>query len=269
MNARHTLIIAEAGVNHNGDIALAHQLVDTAADAGADYVKFQTFDARALVTATASKASYQSRNMNDAASSQFEMLRRLELSREQHQELIQHCGERGIGFLSTAFDLGSVEFLDTLRLDLWKIPSGEITNFPYLRAIAGKPGRVLLSTGMCDLADVDAALQVLTRFGKPMTDITLLHCTTQYPTPFSDVNLTAMLTLRRHFGCRVGYSDHTLGIEVPVAAVALGAEVIEKHFTLSRSLSGPDHAASLVPEELARMVAAIRVVEALPSRELP
>ena len=261
MTAHHVTIIAEAGVNHNGDIAMAHQLIDAAAAAGADYVKFQTFNAAALVTASARKAEYQSRNMGDEASSQLAMLQRLQLSAAQHVELIEHCRRKGIGFLSTAFDLGSVEMLDSLHLDLWKIPSGEVTNYPYLRAIARKSGRILLSTGMCDLADVEAALAVLSRFGRQRSEITLLHCTTQYPTPYEEVNLRAMTTLRQRFGCSVGYSDHTLGIEVPVAAVALGAVVIEKHFTLSRDLSGPDHAASLTPPELASMVAAIRAIE--------
>lgn len=255
-----TLIIAEAGVNHNGSLDLALRLVDAAADARADLVKFQTFSADRLVTRYARKADYQ-RASTDAAESQHEMIRRLELTREMHDALIARCSERGIGFFSTAFDLESIDLLVELGLDRFKIPSGEITNLPYLRRIGrhGKP--VILSTGMSTLAEIEAALVALEKAGTSRSRITVLHCNTEYPTPMSDVNLRAMLTIRDTFGVGVGYSDHTPGIEVAIAAVALGATVIEKHFTLDRSLPGPDHKASLEPGELAAMVAAIRNVE--------
>jgi N,N'-diacetyllegionaminate synthase len=255
-----TLIVAEAGVNHNGDPRLAHQLIDAAADAGADKVKFQTFSADRLVTATAGKAEYQQRT-GAAGESQHAMLRRLELSRELHLDLIAHCKARGIGFFSTAFDLDSVRLLVELGADAFKIPSGEITNLPYLRLIGsyGKP--VILSTGMCTLGEVEAALGVLEHSGTPRDRITVLHCTTEYPAPFEEVNLRAMLTIRDAFGVAVGYSDHTMGIEVSLAAVALGAAVIEKHFTLDRSLPGPDHRASLEPAELSALVRGIRNIE--------
>ncbi len=257
-----TIVIAEAGVNHNGSLELALRLVDAAAKAGADYVKFQTFRAAGLVTKQARQAEYQTRNMGDGGNSQYEMLRRLELKPEDHQALIARCGERGIKFLSTPFDLQSLAFLDTLGLDLWKVPSGEITNFPYLRAIGQTRKPVILSTGMATIPEIGAAIDVLTRFGTPRTEITLLHCTTEYPAPKNEVNLRAMETMRREFGLPVGYSDHTEGIEIPVAAVALGACVIEKHFTLDRGMEGPDHRASLEPDELAQMVREIRNVEA-------
>lgn len=256
----NTLIIAEAGVNHNGDMELARQLIDIAADAGADIVKFQTFKADRLVTVHARKADYQTQT-TDADESQHAMIRRLELSREMHAELIAHCRSRGIAFFSTGFDIDSLEMLDEFGMDRYKIPSGEITNLPYLRHVGkyGKP--IILSTGMATLDEVGATLRVLEEAGTPRDRITVLHCNTEYPTPMRDVNLRAMVTLRETFGVTVGYSDHTLGIEVPIAAVALGAAVIEKHFTLSRSLSGPDHKASLEPEELKAMVAAIRNIE--------
>lgn len=253
-------IIAEAGVNHNGSLEMARQLVDAAADAGADYVKFQTFRAENLVTASASKAEYQKQNTRNASDTQLEMLRRLELSENDHRELISYCRTRGIKFLSTPFDLESMEFLSTLGLDLWKIPSGEITDYPYLRKIAGYNAEVVMSTGMSTPEDIEAALQALCKNGQDIRKVTLLHCNTQYPTPMSDVNLRAMESLRK-FVPDVGFSDHTAGIEVPIAAAALGASVIEKHFTLSRELPGPDHRASLEPDELKAMVRGIRNIE--------
>jgi N,N'-diacetyllegionaminate synthase len=255
-----TLIIAEAGVNHNGSMPMALQLIDAAAEAGADLVKFQTFSANRLVTLHAGKAEYQSRT-TDAAESQHDMIRRLELTREMHEELIAHCRRRGIEFFSSGFDTESVDLLAELGLDRFKIPSGEITDLPYLRHVGryGKP--VILSTGMATLEEVRSAIGVLEGAGTPRDRITVLHCNTEYPTPMEDVNLNAMLTLRDEFGVSVGYSDHTAGIEVAIAAVALGATVIEKHFTLDRALPGPDHRASLEPSELTAMVGAIRNIE--------
>ena len=255
----HTLIIAEAGVNHNGSIEMAKQLIDAAAAAGVDYVKFQTFKAEKLVTKDAKQAEYQQRNAAD--SSQYAMLKKLELTPRQHEELITYCMQKGVCFLSTAFDLESIEYLHSLNLGLWKIPSGEITNYPYLKKIAQYGEPVIMSTGMCSMGDVEQALNVLLKNGLTKEQITLLHCNTEYPTPMQDVNLKAMLQLRDKFEVRVGYSDHTKGIEVPIAAVALGAEVIEKHFTLDRTLPGPDHKASLEPNELKAMVDAIRNIE--------
>lgn len=257
----HTLVIAEAGVNHNGSIELAKQLVDKAVEAGADYVKFQTFNAAKLVTKTARQADYQQKNMGGGGDSQYQMLKKLELSPEEHGILTDYCREKGIKFFSTAFDLDSIDFLDSLHLNLWKIPSGEITNYPYIKKIAQKQGDVILSTGMSTADDIQHAVDVLLRWGKSKEQITILHCNTEYPTPFEDVNLRAMQTIKELFGTQVGYSDHTRGIEVPVAAVALGAKVIEKHFTLDRNLPGPDHKASLEPEELKAMVSAIRNIE--------
>lgn len=254
-------IIAEAGVNHNGSLEMAKRLVDAAVDAGADYVKFQTFKAEKLVTAKAAKAEYQMHNTGDSDSSQFKMLKELELSEQDHYELMDYCKAKGIRFLSTAFDLESIEFLHSLGLGLWKIPSGEITNYPFLRKIAGYDEEVVMSTGMCDPEDVKAALAALSDNGQDLSKVTLLHCNTQYPTPMQDVNLNAMLSLKSLTG-KAGFSDHTRGIEIPIAAAALGAEVIEKHFTLSRSLPGPDHKASLEPAELKAMVQAVRNVEA-------
>lgn len=256
-----TLIIAEAGVNHNGSLTTAKELIDIAASAGADYIKFQTFKAENLVTKEARKASYQECNCADPDNSQYKMLKRLELSYDDHFKLIEYCREKGIGFLSTAFDLDSVSFLENLNLSIWKIPSGEITNLPYLRKIAATKRPILLSTGMCRMEEVGEALQVLTGEGVPLSEITVLHCNTQYPTPMEDVNLRAMDTLAREFGVNTGYSDHTPGIEVSVAAVARGAKVIEKHFTLDKNLPGPDHRASLDPSELKQMIQAIRHVE--------
>lgn len=256
-----TLIIAEAGVNHNGSLDTARRLIDAAAKAGADYVKFQTFRADRLVTRSARKADYQTRNIGDGDDSQYAMLKRLELSPEDHRILIDHCHAQGIRFLSTAFDLESIDFLGSLDLPLWKVPSGELTHFPYLRAIGRTQKPVILSTGMATLEETGQAIGVLTRFGTPYEAITLLHCTTEYPAPKEQVNLRAMIAMREHFGLPAGYSDHTEGIEIPVAAVALGASVIEKHFTLDRNLPGPDHKASLEPDELRAMIRAIRNVE--------
>ena len=255
------LIIAEAGVNHNGSLDIAKRLVDEAADAGVDIVKFQTFKAEKLVSKSAKQAEYQQRNMGKAADSQYSMLKKLELSPLQHEELIDYCREKGIRFFSTAFDMDSIEYLHSLNLGLWKIPSGEITNYPYLRKIAQYGEPVILSTGMCELADIEAAIQVLLHYGLQREQVTVLHCNTEYPTPMRDVNLKAMLEIERKFGVSVGYSDHTEGIEVPIAAVALGATVIEKHFTLDKKMKGPDHKASLEPQELRAMVKAIRNIE--------
>ena len=256
---KHVLIIAEAGVNHNGSIEMAKRLVDAAADAGVDYVKFQTFKAEKLVTKEAKRAEYQQRSAAD--DSQYAMLKKLELSEAQHKELIVYCNEKGLRFLSTAFDMESVEYLHSLHLGLWKIPSGEITNYPYLKKIAQYCEPVILSTGMCEMEDVQNAVDVLCKNGLKKEQITVLHCNTEYPTPMQDVNLRAMVQMRERLGVKVGYSDHTQGIEVPIAAVALGAEVIEKHFTLDRTLPGPDHKASLEPKELKAMVDAIRNIE--------
>jgi len=255
-----TLIIAEAGVNHNGDMSLARQLIDVAAQAGADMVKFQTFSASRLVTPLAAKAQYQSRS-TDAAESQQEMLSRLELSYEMHVELIAYCAQRGIRFYSTGFDSQSVDMLVALGIDSFKIPSGEISNLPYLRHVGKYRRPVILSTGMSNLKEVASAVEVLTQAGTTREDITVLHCSTEYPTPMEDVNLRAMLTMGQSLGLKFGYSDHTAGIEVATAAVALGAVLIEKHFTLSRELPGPDHKASLEPDELKAMVTAIRNIE--------
>ncbi len=255
-----TLIIAEAGVNHNGDLTLARQLVRAAATAGADMVKFQTFTADALVTENAEMADYQKLNTG-LAESQHAMIRRLELSRADHDALIKECSAAGIQFFSTGFDAGSLDLLEELGLDRFKVPSGELTNLPLLRHIAAKRKPVILSTGMATSAEIGEALDVFLAAGLPRDDITVLHCTTQYPAPMDAVNLRAMLSIAEEFSVPVGYSDHTLGTEVAIAAVALGATVIEKHFTLDRTLPGPDHAASLEPDELAAMVSAIRNVE--------
>lgn len=255
-----TLIIAEAGVNHNGDMALARQLVDIAAEAGADLVKFQTFRADRLATAAAAKADYQ-KATTGAVESQHEMLKRLELSDDAHRELQAHCRTRGIGFFSTGFDIACVDMLVGLGQTMFKVPSGELTNLPYLRHIGGLGGEVILSTGMATLSDIEAALLALEQVGTPRKRVTVLHCTTEYPTAPKDVNLRAMRSIRDAFGVRVGYSDHTQGIEISIAAVALGATVIEKHFTVDRQLPGPDHSASLEPGELAAMVRGIRHIE--------
>ena len=256
----HTLIIAEAGVNHNGDLTLARKLIDAAAKAGADLVKFQTFSANRQVTRTALKADYQTQTTN-IKESQHEMLRSLELTAEMHKELIVHCAARNIGFFSTAFDIESVDLLVSLGQDHFKIPSGEITNMPYLRHIGQIGKAVILSTGMATLGEIESAIDVLEQAGTPRANITVLHCTAEYPTPMTEVNLRAMQSIQRTFGVEVGYSDHTPGIEVAIAAVAMGASVIEKHFTMDCNLPGPDHQASLEPEGLVAMVAAIRNIE--------
>lgn len=255
-----TLIIAEAGVNHNGDIDMAKALIDAASDAGADLVKFQTFNADRLVTRKARKADYQMK-MTATDESQRDMLKRLELSPAMHEKLIAHAAKRGIEFFSTAFDLDSIDYLLGLGLSRIKVPSGELTNLPYLRKVgsAGKP--VILSTGMANLGEIEAALAALEAAGASRQQITVLHCSTEYPAPMAEVNLQAMPAMARAFGVQVGYSDHTEGIEVAIAAVVLGACVIEKHFTLDRALPGPDHRASIEPEELARMVRSIRNIE--------
>jgi N,N'-diacetyllegionaminate synthase len=255
-----TFIIAEAGVNHNGDIELAKQLIDAAAEAGADLVKFQTFNADRLVTRTAQKADYQNKS-TDSKESQHEMLRRLELTAEMHIELIEHCATRNIGFFSTGFDIESIDLLVSLGQDHFKVPSGEITNLPYLRHIGRLGKAVILSTGMATMGEIEAAIEVLEQAGTARENITVLHCTTEYPTPMAEVNLRAMQSIHIAFGVKIGYSDHTSGIEVAIAAVALGARVIEKHFTLDRNLPGPDHKASLEPQELKAMVTAIRNIE--------
>lgn len=257
---KRTLIIAEAGVNHNGDIAKAKALIDKGVEAGVDYVKFQTFKAGNLVTKQAKRAAYQDKNTQDN-DSQYEMLKKLELSQKDHQELIDYCTQKGVKFLSTGFDNESLAFLSQLGVTIAKVPSGEITNLPYLRQVASLFPEVILSTGMATIAEIKDAVKVLTDEGISKEKITILHCNTEYPTPMEDVNLKAMLHIQRELGVSIGYSDHTLGIEVPIAAVALGATVIEKHFTLDKTLPGPDHKASLEPDELTAMVSAIRNIE--------
>lgn len=258
----HTLIIAEAGVNHNGSIDIARLLVDKAVEAGVDIIKFQTFKSEKLVSKSARQAEYQKKNIGTKSDdSQLSMLKKLELSEQDHVELMAYCKQKGIKFFSTAFDMDSIEYLHSLNLGLWKIPSGEVTNYPFLKRIASYNEKTILSTGMCDLQDVRAAVDSLYKNGLSKENLTLLHCNTEYPTPFEDVNLKAMDALRKEFGVEVGYSDHTKGIEVPIAAVALGATVIEKHFTLDRNMEGPDHKASLEPYELKAMVSAIRNIE--------
>ena len=258
---QHTLIIAEAGVNHNGSIELAKKLVEKAKEAGVDYIKFQTFKASKLVTKAAKQAEYQQKNIGKEGDSQYQMLKKLELSPEEHEVLIDYCHQLGIKFFSTAFDFDSIEYLHSLNLGLWKVPSGEVTNYPFLKRIAAFNEPTILSTGMCEMEDVRAAVDALYKNGLSKENLILLHCNTEYPTPFEDVNLKAMDALRNEFGVEVGYSDHTKGIEVPIAAVALGATVIEKHFTLDRNMEGPDHKASLEPDELKAMVSAIRNIE--------
>lgn len=257
---KKTLIIAEAGVNHNGDIAKAKALIDKGAEAGVDYVKFQTFKAANLVTKQAKRAAYQDKNTQNN-DSQYEMLKKLELSQAVHQELIDYCAQKGVQFLSTGFDIESLEFLARLGITIAKVPSGEITNLPYLRKIATLFPEVILSTGMATIIEIKDAVKVLTDNGVNRDKITVLHCNTEYPTPMEDVNLRAMLHIQQEVGVAIGYSDHTLGIEVPIAAVALGATIIEKHFTLDKTLPGPDHKASLEPDELKAMVSAIRNIE--------
>ena len=259
INMSRVFIIAEAGVNHNGSLDMALQLVDAAKQSGADAVKFQSFKADQLATRSAHKAAYQERTTSQAES-QFDMLKRLELDRAGHERILRHCEDRGIQFLSSPFDLPSIDLLAEMNLPVYKVPSGELTNEPYLRKIGAKGKPVILSTGMATLGEVEEAINTLRAAGAGQ--LTLLHCVTEYPAPYAEVNLRAMHTLKLAFGLPVGYSDHTPGIEVSIAAAALGAEMIEKHFTLDRSLPGPDHAASLEPGELKAMVTAIRNVEA-------
>ena len=257
-----TIIIAEAGVNHNGDIELAKQLIDIAAEAGADYVKFQTFIAEKLVTKKAKKAQYQAANLNSSEESdQLEMLKKLELSVHDHEVLIQHCKKKKIKFLSTGFDNDSLDFLKRLGMDFFKIPSGEITNIHFLQKVGAYNGKVVLSSGMANETEVKQAIDVLIAAGTKKEDIIVLHCTTDYPAKFAEVNLRAMLSMKSQLGVEVGYSDHTEGIEISIAAVALGAKVIEKHFTIDKTLPGPDHKASLEPLELRALVSGIRNVE--------
>lgn len=264
----HTIIIAEAGVNHNGSIELAKLLIDEAVESGVDYIKFQTFKSEDLVTRTAKQADYQKKNIGDSDNSQYNMLKELELSEEQHFELIEYCNKKGIKFFSTAFDMDSIDFLTSLNLGLWKIPSGELTSYPYVKKIASFGEPVILSTGMSSTEEISDTVNLLVSCGLPKEKITILHCNTEYPTPMCDVNLLAMNSIKKRFQTEIGYSDHTVGIEVPIAAVALGAKVIEKHFTLDRNLPGPDHKASLEPSELKAMVSAIRNIEqALGSEE--
>lgn len=257
MAADKILIIAEAGVNHNGDLGLAKELARRAKDAGADMVKFQTFVPENMTSKLAQKADYQ--EASTGGGSQLQMLRKLALDWEDFRELSRFCAELNITFLSTPFDLESIRFLDTLEMPFWKVPSGEITNLPYLLAIAKTKKPVVLSTGMSEMEEIQGAVDALRANGTP--EVTLLHCNTEYPTPYRDVNLQAMAAMGQRFCCPVGYSDHTLGIEVPIAAAALGAAVIEKHFTLDRAMEGPDHRASLEPQDLKAMVRAIRHIE--------
>lgn len=259
-NRDKVFVIAEAGVNHNGDIRKAYQLIDVAIDAKADAVKFQTFVAEEVVSSSATKATYQ-KETTGSNESQLDMIKKLELSFDDFIELKEYCDKKGIIFLSTAFDMKSIDFLSSLNMAVWKIPSGEITNMPYLERIGASGKDIILSTGMSTLGDIENAIDILTRAGTALEAITLLHCNTQYPTPAKDVNLRAMNTIGAAFGTEIGYSDHTLGIEVSLAAVAMGGKVIEKHFTLDCTLEGPDHRASLDPKELRDLVHGIRVVE--------
>ena len=256
-----TIIIAEAGVNHNGDIETAKRLIDAAADSGVDYIKFQTFKADRIVTKNAKKADYQIKNQDKSDDSQFNMLKKLELTEKDHYKLIEHCKKNKIKFMSSAFDIEGLKLLNKLNLDFFKIPSGEITNYPYLNEISKFNKKVILSTGMSNINEIKTALDILTSKKVSLNQITVLHCNTEYPTCFSDVNLNAMINIKNTFNVNIGYSDHTLGIEVPIAATALGAKVIEKHFTLDRNMPGPDHAASLNPIELKSMVKSIRNIE--------
>jgi N,N'-diacetyllegionaminate synthase len=253
-------IIAEAGVNHNGSIELAKKMIDLASDAQADAIKFQTFKAEKLVSKNAQKAEYQKKT-TDSSESQFDMIKKLELNQDVHKELMSYCKDKNIMFLSTPFDTDSIDLLNELGLEIFKIPSGEITNFPYLRHIGRLNKKIILSTGMSDIGEIEDALDVLMNAGTQKENITVLHANTEYPTPMRDVNLHAMVTIGKTFDVEFGYSDHTLGIEVDIAAVAMGAKVIEKHFTLDKTMDGPDHKASLEPDELNAMVLAIRNIE--------
>lgn len=258
---KKVIIIAEAGVNHNGSQTMAYKLVDAAYKSGADYIKFQTFKTELNISKSAKKAKYQIENTNNKVETQFEMIKKLELSFESFIKLKKYCDDIGIGFLSTGFDLPSIDFLDELEIDYFKISSGEITNKPLLKHIASKKRPIILSTGMAKISEIRNAIDVLTKFTLKKEDITVLHCNTEYPTPLKDVNLTAMLQIKDEVGVKIGYSDHTLSIHVAIAAVALGAKVIEKHFTLDKSLPGPDHMASLEPNELKDMIIGIRNIE--------
>lgn len=260
MENNKVFIIAEAGVNHNGNVELARLLIDSAARAGADAVKFQTFIPEEVISRHAVKAEYQIK-ATSGEESQLEMVKKLQLSFDAFRDLQAYCRSKNIQFLSTPFDLKSIDFLKTLNMGLWKIPSGEITNMPYLAKIGSYKEKVIISTGMSGLGDIENAIKILTDAGTERKNISILHCNTEYPTPMADVNLRAMDTIKHAFGLEVGYSDHTLGIEIPVAAVALGATVIEKHFTLDKTMEGPDHKASLEPNELKSMVTAIRNIE--------
>lgn len=257
---KRCFIIAEAGVNHNGSTELAKKLIDVASESGADAVKFQTFKAENLVSKKAQKAEYQTQNMG-TTESQFEIIKKLEIDEATHIELMAYAKKKNIMFLSTPFDHDSIDMLHNLGLEIFKVPSGEITNLPYLRHIASKNKKIILSTGMSNLSDIENALSIVLDSKLTRNDITILHANTMYPTPIEDVNLNAMLSIKSAFGCEVGYSDHTLGIEVDIAAVAMGASVIEKHFTLDNSMEGPDHKASLEPSELKEMVRSIRSIE--------
>jgi len=255
-----TFIIAEAGVNHNGDLKIAKKLIDVAFDSGVDAVKFQTFKAKKLVSKDAKKAAYQMETTENQES-QFEMIKKLELDIEAHKNLIAYCMSKGILFMSTPFDLDSIDMLNEIGLEIFKIPSGEITNLPYLRHIGKLNKKVILSTGMADIGEIEDAIDVLVKSGTGLSNISVLHANTEYPTPMEDVNLNAMKTIGYTFKLDYGYSDHTLGIEIPIAAVAMGASIIEKHFTLDNTMKGPDHKASLEPDELKAMVKAIRNIE--------
>jgi N,N'-diacetyllegionaminate synthase len=256
-----TIIIAEAGVNHNGSLKIAKELIDAAATAGADYVKFQTFITENVISKNAQKAEYQVENTVEKNETQFEMVKKLELTPQMHFQLIEHSNSKGIKFLSTAFDLDSIDLLVKLKVPFFKIPSGEITNYPYLIKVAKNFEKIIMSTGMADMQEVKDCLDILTSNGVKMENITILHCNTEYPTPMEDVNLKAMISIGEKLGVNVGYSDHTLGIEVPIAAVAMGAKVIEKHFTLDRNQPGPDHAASVEVDELKKLVTGVRIIE--------
>jgi N,N'-diacetyllegionaminate synthase len=254
-------IIAEAGINHNGDLKTAYRLIDAAKKAGVDAVKFQTFTAKNTISKFAPKADYQIES-TDTEESQYEMIKKFELSKENHAKLMKYCNNKGIEFLSTPFDLESIDLLDDLGVKKFKIPSGEITNLPYIRSLSKKNKPLIISTGMANLSEIEQALDIVTLNGLLRKDVTILHCNTEYPTPIDDVNLNAMRTIKHAFpGVKVGYSDHTLGLEVPIAATALGATVIEKHFTLDKTMDGPDHKTSLEPDELKAMVEAIRNIE--------
>jgi len=257
---KKSIIIAEAGVNHNGDLNLAVELIKQAANAGADYIKFQTFITELNISKSAPKADYQLNNTG-SSESQFEMVKKLELSFNDFRFLKEKCKEYKIGFLSTAFDIPSIDFIDSLNPDYFKIPSGEILNKPYIQHLASKGRKIILSTGMATLKEIKWAVQLLENEGVKKNDISILHCNTEYPTPMKDVNLLAMLTIGKALKTNIGYSDHTLGIEIPIAAIALGAKIIEKHFTLDKKMNGPDHQASVEPNELKQMIQSIRNIE--------